>query len=257
MTTNQIEYAKHKETQRHNLAVEGETNRANLAKEAETQRYNTLWVGETERSNRANEEIKSQANVINAGHYARQDAETRRSNLANEAIKRSQVGLGYAQLGKDYAYLEEQNRHNQVTENQTWGNLFETQRHNQSVENETVTHNRNSEAISRTGNRINAFEADTRRGQLEVSQRLAGYKGRETAATESSIANQNINRNINTGINAVNAVSNLIRNVGGVINAAERNKINKSRSGSGNGNKWSEWWDNLDKIIDEQEEEGQ
>lgn len=256
MTTNQIEYAKHKETQRHNLATEAELSRSNVARETEQKRYNTLWVGETERSNRANEQIKSQANIINAGHYARQDAETHRSNLANEDIKRSQVDLGYAQLSKDYAYLEEQQRHSMVSEDQTWGNLFESQRHNLAQETETSTHNRTTEAISRTGNRINAFEAETRRGQLEVSQRLAGYRGREVTATESSIRNQNINRNINTGISAINAVSNLIRNVGGVINAAERNEIQKTRSSNSNGGngKWSEWLDELDRIIDEENE---
>lgn len=73
MTTLGLEWLKHRETQRHNLAGETETNRTNVVNE-ELKRNSNV---ETARANRANEGIKRESN-----------AETRRSNLANEEIKR-------------------------------------------------------------------------------------------------------------------------------------------------------------------------
>lgn len=83
MTANQINYWNLQETKRHNVTTEGETERHNRATEG-------IDLGRLE--------------------------ETRRHNVASEGIEQGKLDLGYAQLGKDYAVLAEQNRHNLATE---------------------------------------------------------------------------------------------------------------------------------------------
>lgn len=262
MTTTQIRFQEHLETKRHNLATEQETNRDNVARLEEQRRYNTLFTGEQQRHNQATEANQAAANIINAGHYARQDEETHRSNLANEAIKRSQVGLGYAQL-------DETSRHNREAETYTWfqayesarhnmaheqlesSKLSETARHNVATETENNRSNLASEAIRSTANVISARNADTARGQLEVSQRNSGLEARKVAATESSVANQNANRTANTVISAINAGSNLIRSIGGVYNGKQANEIRRNNGSSSEERRARNWLDQLSQSIEE------
>lgn len=93
MTKNQIDYAKHIEDQRHNIAVETETNRNNVAGLAETNRYNTLtttetgrhnvaYLGETNRHNIATEKDAIRKTSINL--FAQNELE--RHNLAQEDL---------------------------------------------------------------------------------------------------------------------------------------------------------------------------
>lgn len=108
MTHNQIEYAKYREDQRHNMATEyetnrnnvavlAETNRHNVAYETETNRHNVINENETYRHNFATERETNRHNVvteyndawrnqINQSHYERSDAETARHNRAQEGI---------------------------------------------------------------------------------------------------------------------------------------------------------------------------
>lgn len=92
MTQMGLDYLRHQEQRRTNLATEAETNRANVAREGETYRHNTATeaqaINELAEQNRHNvrtenlEDIKNQAQKA---HYERQDAETHRANTAKEA----------------------------------------------------------------------------------------------------------------------------------------------------------------------------
>ena len=123
MTFNQIQYANHLESQRHNKETESiqrdtltETQRHNKEGENiswfanyETKRHNQETEGiswfnayENQRHNQASESI----NWFNAH-------ENQRHNQASESIQQSQVSLGYAQLN-------ETSRHNKQLEVQGW-----------------------------------------------------------------------------------------------------------------------------------------
>lgn len=91
MTQLGLDYLKHQEQRRSNLATEVETNRANVAKEAENLRHNTATeqqareeLGETNRHNVRTENLEDIKNQATQEHYERQDAETKRANLAKE-----------------------------------------------------------------------------------------------------------------------------------------------------------------------------
>lgn len=102
MTQMGLDYLRHQEQRRSNLANEVETNRSNLAREGETYRHNvateTQAANELVEQNRHNvrtetlEDIKNQAqkehyerqDAAQKEHYERQDAETNRANLAKE-----------------------------------------------------------------------------------------------------------------------------------------------------------------------------
>lgn len=91
MTTLGLDYLKHQEQRRSNLANERETNRANLAKEGENLRHNTateeqarLELDERIRSNTATENLTAIRDAATKAHYERSDAETKRANLAKE-----------------------------------------------------------------------------------------------------------------------------------------------------------------------------
>lgn len=116
MTHNQIEWQKHLESKRSNLAVETETNRHNVVTENETKRHNV-----------ADEGIRSEANAINRQHFERSDAEVARSNRAKENIQyanlyesarhnRSTEALGFGNLDLGYSQLAEAFRHNYALE---------------------------------------------------------------------------------------------------------------------------------------------
>lgn len=93
MTKNQIEYQKHVETGRHNLATEQETHRSNVANELETHRHSYATEQETGRHNLATEK------------QARKELrENKRSHKVNEKL--------------GFSTLAEQARHNMATENQ-------------------------------------------------------------------------------------------------------------------------------------------
>lgn len=103
MTRNQIEYWKYREGQRNNLVTEAETERNNRAVLAETNRANLAREGENYRTNKANEDIRREANVINANHYARMDAETNRANLAREQ-ETNRANRAAESIGRTNAY---------------------------------------------------------------------------------------------------------------------------------------------------------
>lgn len=183
MTANQIAYQRVKEDQRAHLAAETETHRANLTSEeqkrnelAETQRSNLSQESiskerndETRRANMASEALKDfanreqqRSNMANESLQAQRNAETERSNRANETIGKSQVSLGFAQLG-------------------------ETKRAN--VASEALKQNANN--IQNFKN-VTEYETATKRNQLqEQANKLAGYK----AIGDLAIGQQNANAN--------------------------------------------------------------
>lgn len=120
MTHNQIDYWKHQETSRHNLADEKETNRHNVVTETETGRHNRATEGidlgklqETTRHNLATEGISmSQLN------------ELQRHNLAGERIDLGNLNFAYSNL-------DEISRHNAQQEGIGWMNAASTARINE------------------------------------------------------------------------------------------------------------------------------
>lgn len=143
MTHNQIEYWKHKETSRHNVAEETETNRHNVTTEQETGRHNRATEG------------------IDLGRLA----ETKRHNLVTEG--QTNVNLGYT--GQT---LEEMIRHNKALEglqsvdlNIKQGQLDEQTRHNIS-----------SEGISRYTAISNSQLNKARSDLLQVQREWEGLK---------------------------------------------------------------------------------
>lgn len=80
MTSNQIEYLKSRETERHNR----ETEDIERGKTAETHRNNVIVARENAQHNRATEATANFGNAINLDHLLRMDAETNRSNVARE-----------------------------------------------------------------------------------------------------------------------------------------------------------------------------
>lgn len=124
MTSNQLSYMQAKETQRHNLAVEGETHRANRMQES----YNRDYLTETARSNLARETETHRSNVASEMETARSNRareqqnylnyyETRRSNLATEAeTKRSNYAREAETKRSNLARETETNRANREAE---------------------------------------------------------------------------------------------------------------------------------------------
>lgn len=152
ITTLGLEWLKHREQSRHNLAGEAETYRTNVANEGIKKDANV----ETRRSNLSNERIRREAN-----------AEAARSNRANEAIKRDQLEESHLQHAADlslkrdienreakYARLEHERKDradiwqhaidsstaesniklNKAKINEIAGKLEETARHNRATE---------------------------------------------------------------------------------------------------------------------------
>ena len=128
MTSNQIAFAKHKEEQRHNLAMEGENKRHNVASEgvegikaqAASSQAGSSWFTAKElgRHNQAQEQI----NWYSAANLAQlQGAQTEKTS--------SEVGV---QKGN----LSESRRHNLATERVQGGTLSESQRHNVEMESQ-------------------------------------------------------------------------------------------------------------------------
>lgn len=99
MTSNQIEYVKHQEQRRHNLAMEEETQRSDLAKEREQARANDLNYAAATYSAQAsmyNAKLNYDANIyasqLNASvqtHIADQTAQITRRRNADLAMKES------------------------------------------------------------------------------------------------------------------------------------------------------------------------
>lgn len=84
MTQLGLDYLRHQEQRRSNLANEMETNRANVAKETENLRHNTATeqqaineLAETNRHNVRTETLEDIKNQATKEHYERQDAATK------------------------------------------------------------------------------------------------------------------------------------------------------------------------------------
>lgn len=130
MTRNQIDYWRLQEDKRHQRSVEEETARANRRQER-LKREATY----------ADMVVRRKANLINDSHLARMDTETNRHNLETErlqalmhqnelaritlgydqmanqrGIAQISAGVGYAQVGAQYASVAEQQRANQARE---------------------------------------------------------------------------------------------------------------------------------------------
>lgn len=133
MTQNQIAYWSLEETKRANKVDEGERHRHNVASESEINRHNVATEYETNRHNVATELLTSQSNSENVRHNQAQESiatfnaeENARANQEREAIQRSNIDLGYANVGLGYSQLAESSRHSMATEKQQLLELNET-----------------------------------------------------------------------------------------------------------------------------------
>lgn len=209
MTTQQIEYAKHLETQRHNQVSESQE----AAKLAETVRYNTASLTETQRANLARESLTHETNAINAVHYQRSDTEARRHNMAYESIQAAQVGLGYAQLS-------EQQRHNVMGETIAAQQLYEQSRHNTETEAENVRSNKRNEEINSSNASARSLQAQSSfinaiSNQSYTNKRLDEIDSniRVNDARVRDLQNQSGNRTANTIINGVREGRNILEDI--------------------------------------------
>nr|AVX53811.1 putative ORF1 [Marmot picobirnavirus] len=126
MTRNQLTYWANKEQARNNRVMAAETNRSNLARENETNRHNLVmeqkeWEAfrELARHNQA-AEAQAQNELLERG----------RANRAGELLQRSNIGLGYANLGLGYNQLSEQTRSNRAREYETMRSNMARERQN-------------------------------------------------------------------------------------------------------------------------------
>lgn len=179
MTHNQIDYWKHREDARHNVATETETNRHNVRTEDETERHNRQTesvdlgkLNETVRHNKATEgltgrdlDIKSQQ----LGLTSKQVQELQRHNLASEALAGNN-------LQYQYATLSEINRHNVAQEGLSGYDL----NIKAASQQEAARHNVSTEQISK-------YSAVS---QAQVNESVAAYNDvRTTWAQLESSAN--------------------------------------------------------------------
>lgn len=152
MTRNQIDYMKHKEEVRHNLASESETKRSNQANESQT-KTRDWW------------------NYLTASGTLE---ENRRHNLVTESTQAKAVEI---QSNYNTRYIDELTRSNRAREAETFrynsANLDEIARHNRAYEVETNRHNEVSEAIS-------------------LRQADASYLGSQAAASQAAAAHANV-----------------------------------------------------------------
>ena len=93
MTIMGLDFLKHKETQRSNLAKEAETYRSNVADETERHRSNLANEAETNRSNLAKEAETHRSNLA-------RETETNRSNVRNELLKNKELGIKLSDLAE-------------------------------------------------------------------------------------------------------------------------------------------------------------
>lgn len=147
MTSNQIEFAKHKETQRHNLAMEdvergklSETGRHNVA----TESYSSGSLAESQRHNKVSESLTQQQIVNNYTLGVRQAAAAEKQAMA--AINSAQASMahaGAAYRSADAALQQAQN---------TALSIAETSRHNKATERITDVFNRGSISVKENQN---------------------------------------------------------------------------------------------------------
>lgn len=226
MTQNQIRYAEHLETSRHNKVSERhehfdvynnkrktaeanlrtaaaheksnvinwfsaqEQKRANLAKEEETSRANRAKELETNRSNLAKEQLSAVANEISRQHYVNQDEATFR-----------RVDTEWNQLENQRNQTSESIRHNKALEELT--SLAQSETHRANLANESIARSNvglgyaNLAEASRT-HRVNE-DINTRsqratqrlqeaQGKATISQALSASKQASAAVTRASAA---------------------------------------------------------------------
>lgn len=169
MTRNQIEYLKHKETQRANLRQEELT----AARDSAAKELGFQNLAETSRHNQVTEQHA--VNVL---------GEQQRHNYAQEAY--------------NVAVLGEQTRHNMVSETLTQQAQDEQRRANLAREAETSRHNLATEGISREQLDISRDQLDIQRGQLEVSLGQLAETQRANQAREAETQRSNIARETET-----------------------------------------------------------
>lgn len=135
MTSNQIEYVKHREQQRHNLAMETETQRSDLAKEREQARANDL--------NYSASIYSSQASMYNAKLNYDANLYASQLNYASHMYATQEQTRLQGQRNMDMLMLESSAQK-------------ETYRHNKAME-EVSRQDSESKAVSSFGSVLNAL----------------------------------------------------------------------------------------------------
>lgn len=196
MTQNQINYAKHIEQQRHNLATESQ----DVASLAETTRSNKAREKETHRSNRSNERETKRSNKT-------RERETKRHNKATELTANKT--------------LTEQNRHNLADEGIRRDTNTETNRHNLATENLTnkqidtgLLQSRIAADATTTAASISAaaakYAADLNKAAQDLRTKMDYVTNTNKTRSQEQIAADN--RASNEAINALNRMQQAINN---------------------------------------------
>lgn len=214
MTSNQIEFAKHLETQRNNIVVLAETNRSNLAREAETHRANTAAEGltvasnaEQKRANKAREKENVRTNKANEQIKRQANAEIKRNHLETEAI--------------EWAKLKESQRHAIQTEITEQGKLSETTRHNLIMEGLTEKQIDNAVSIAKINAKAHTdaaniaasasrYNTDAQKVITQWKEAAANWRTKDTNATNTQI--QEANRLSNEGIKFAERYAQAVQN---------------------------------------------
>lgn len=183
------------ETTRSNLAREAETARSNLAKEQETRRSNLARESETLRSNKESERIQEQ-------HFQRSDAVQRGSLDEQIRMNKSTEQYRIQQLQLGQMTLNEQQRHSQVVE-------AETYRANVAREKFNELSLRSSEQIAREqmANQVRVANINAAVGHAQVA---LGYQNL-AEATRSNLARESENTRSNLAREKENTRTNKAR----------------------------------------------
>ena len=147
MTSNQIEFAKHKESQRHNLVSETieqgkltETGRHNVA----TEKVSSGSLSESQRHNKVTEKLTQDQIINNYNLGLRQAAAAeKQANAAINSAQASMAHAGAAYRSADAAMRQAQN---------TALNIAETSRHNKATESITDVFNRGTISVKEDAN---------------------------------------------------------------------------------------------------------
>lgn len=177
MTGNQIEYLKHRETQRNNRETLKEQKRHSLVTEAETERSHKTDEFERNRHNLIDESIRSQANAETGRHNLVTESqgqatldETKRNHLVLEGIQKQQAET---QAGS----LQEQIRSNMEKEANTRLDIATKAATSREAARSSAAASRYSADVGASASR---YAADSNRSAQKYSADISRKNTRET-----------------------------------------------------------------------------
>lgn len=187
MTSNQIEYAKYKESQRANL---------------EKERQGRDTIEESRRSNLAKESLQADSNFITSSHYSNLDSENarhnqaveeenHRTNLENEAIRRASNAVNYTVGMKDVGLISAQTATQDSQRRLNDAKIF-SETANTNLLNATTAFRKAETEKTKTDRRLSEAKIDESRAsarklESEVGAQMIGNIGRLGGAISQGI----------------------------------------------------------------------